>query len=89
MEQELQKKILNNIFERFYRSDVSRNSIKGGSGLGLAIAKKIIEDHGGKIWAESKECVGTSIFFTLKKSMEEESARIQIQLQKNAKLYRF
>ncbi len=56
------------IFERFYRADASRNSKKGGSGLGLAISKKIIEDHGGKIWAESEFGVGTTILFTLRKS---------------------
>jgi signal transduction histidine kinase len=63
----ISKEDLGNIFDRFYRTDVSRNSSKGGSGLGLAISKKIIEDHGGKIWASSKEKVGTSIFFTLKR----------------------
>lgn len=56
---------LENIFDRFYRSDASRNSKRRGSGLGLAISKKIIEDHGGKIWATSVKNVGTSIFFTL------------------------
>ncbi|MBP1753642.1 MAG: hypothetical protein H6Q59_40 [Firmicutes bacterium] len=56
------------IFERFYRADASRNSKKGGSGLGLAISKKIIEDHSGKIWAVSEVGVGTTIFFTLRKS---------------------
>lgn len=56
------------IFDRFYRTDASRNSSQGGSGLGLAIAKKIIEDHGGRIWASSKKGVGTTIYFTLKKS---------------------
>lgn len=56
------------IFDRFYRADASRNSRKGGSGLGLAISKKIIEDHAGKIWAESGLGVGTTIIFTLKKS---------------------
>lgn len=55
------------IFERFYRTDASRNSSQGGTGLGLSIAKKVIEDHGGQIWATGKEGVGTSIFFTLKK----------------------
>ena len=43
------------IFNRFYRTDASRNSSKGGSGIGLSIVKKIIEDHGGKVWATSKE----------------------------------
>ncbi len=55
------------IFDRFYRADASRNSKKGGSGLGLSISKKIIEDHSGKIWAESERGAGTTIFFTLKK----------------------
>lgn len=55
------------IFDRFYRADLSRNSKKGGTGLGLSISKKIIEDHSGKIWAESEQGVGTTICFTLKK----------------------
>lgn len=58
---------LPNIFERFYRADASRNSKQGGSGLGLAIAKKIIEEHGGSIRAESEVGVGTKMIFTLKK----------------------
>jgi len=55
------------IFERFYRAEQSRNSQTGGSGLGLAIAKQIVEEHGGKIWANSEIGKGTSIFFSLKK----------------------
>ena len=35
------------IFDRFYRTDTSRNSSKGGSGIGLSIVHKIMEDHGG------------------------------------------
>lgn len=44
---------LNNVFERMYRSDQSRNSIYGGSGLGLSIAKALIEKNKGRIWVES------------------------------------
>lgn len=55
------------IFDRFYRADASRNSKKGGTGLGLAIAKKIIEDHSGRIWATSEKGVGTTILFTLER----------------------
>ncbi|MFI3173510.1 MAG: ATP-binding protein, partial [Eubacteriales bacterium] len=37
------------------------------SGIGLSIVKKIMEEHGGKIWATSKDQVGTVIYFILKK----------------------
>lgn len=56
------------IFDRFYRTDSSRNSSTGGSGIGLSIVKKIIEDHGGKIWATSKLGIGTEIHFVLRKT---------------------
>ena len=58
------------IFDRFYRADASRNSSRGGSGIGLSIVKKIIEDHGGKIWATSREGEGTTMFFVLRKYQE-------------------
>ncbi len=61
---------LPNIFERFYRTDSSRNSSKGGSGIGLSIVKKIIEDHGGRIWATSKESIGTVMHIVLRKYQE-------------------
>mgnify|MGYP000759945948 FL=1 len=63
-------KDLGNIFERFYRTDASRNSMKGGSGIGLSIVKKIIEDHGGYIWATSKESIGTVMYFVIRKYQE-------------------
>lgn len=63
-------KDLSNIFERFFRTDASRNSSKGGSGIGLSIVKKIIEDHGGYIWATSKENEGTCLHFVIRKYRE-------------------
>lgn len=58
------------IFDRFYRTDASRNSLQGGSGIGLSIVKKIIEDHGGRIWATSKETTGTVMCFVFRKYKE-------------------
>ncbi len=58
------------IFDRFYRTDASRNSSTGGSGIGLSIVKKIIEDHGGKIWATSKPNTGTIMYFVIRKYQE-------------------
>ena len=63
-------KDLPNIFDRFYRTDASRNSSKGGSGIGLSIVKKVMEDHGGKVWATSKENIGTVMYFVLRKYQE-------------------
>jgi signal transduction histidine kinase len=59
------------VFDRFYRADTSRNSAAGGSGIGLSIVKKIIEDHGGKIWVTSKENEGTTMYFVIRKYLEE------------------
>ena len=58
------------IFDRFYRADASRNSSKGGSGIGLSIVKKIVEEHGGNIWATSEEGVGTTMYFVIRKYQE-------------------
>ncbi len=58
------------IFDRFYRTDESRSSATGGSGIGLSIVKKIIEDHGGSIWASSQLRHGTTIHFVLRKYRE-------------------
>lgn len=64
------QKDLQRVFERFYRTDASRNSAQGGSGIGLSIVKKIIEDHGGYIWATGKEGEGTCMHFVLRKYIE-------------------
>ncbi|MFF2888304.1 ATP-binding protein [Paenibacillus sp. NPDC057967] len=52
---------LDKVFERFYKSDQSRNRSISGSGLGLAIAKKIVTLHHGRIAAASKADKGTTI----------------------------
>ena len=66
----IEAKDLPYIFDRFYRTDASRNSSKGGSGIGLSIVKKIIEEHGGKIWATSKPGTGTVMYFVIRKYQE-------------------
>ncbi len=65
---------LEKIFERFYRTDASRNSAQGGSGIGLSISKKIVEEHGGEIWATGEEGKGLAIHFTLRKCIVEDIA---------------
>lgn len=58
------------IFDRFYRSDASRNSKTGGSGIGLSIVKRIVEDHEGSISCESVLGEGTTMHITLPKYKE-------------------
>ncbi|QMV43040.1 sensor histidine kinase [Cohnella cholangitidis] len=56
---------LPHIFDRFYRADPSRNSSTGGSGLGLSIARQIVEEHGGRIWADSEAGKGTTVCISI------------------------
>jgi len=56
---------LPHVFERFYRVDRSRARSTGGSGLGLTIAKRIVEAHGGQIWAQSWLGAGSTFAFSL------------------------
>jgi two-component system, OmpR family, sensor histidine kinase BaeS len=58
-------KDLERIFERFYRVDEARGRERGGAGLGLAIVRRLVELHGGRVWAESVEGAGATFSFTL------------------------
>jgi signal transduction histidine kinase len=58
------KEELEKIFEKFYRGS-QRRQRPGGTGLGLAISQAIIQNHGGKIWAESEVSRGSTLHFTL------------------------
>ncbi len=53
------------IFHRFYRVDRARSRAMGGTGLGLAISREVIEQHDGRIWAESVEREGTTFYIAL------------------------
>lgn len=59
---------LMHIFDRFYKTDKSRSLDKNGAGLGLYIVKNIIQAHGERVWAESKQGEFARFSFTLKKT---------------------
>ncbi len=65
---------ISHIFDRFYRTDQSRDRKTGGTGLGLSIAKWIVEHHGGWFEVVSRPDVGTRITAVLPAAQEEESA---------------
>ncbi|PJA78110.1 MAG: hypothetical protein CO149_05805 [Nitrospirae bacterium CG_4_9_14_3_um_filter_51_5] len=58
---------LPHIFERFYQGKTQEGRVYVGSGIGLALAKRVVEAHGGKIWAESILGTGTALHFTIPK----------------------
>ena len=62
------RKELNKIWERFYKSDLSRGKDKKGTGLGLSIVKEIISAHDEHINVISTEGVGTEFIFSLSKA---------------------
>lgn len=59
------KRDLVNVFDRFFRVDKARARSMGGTGLGLAISKEVVQQHKGKIWAESTEGKGTTFYISL------------------------
>jgi signal transduction histidine kinase len=62
---------LDRVFERFEQVDASDSREKGGSGLGLAICRGIVQQHGGRIWAESELGLGSTFSVELPLAVSE------------------
>ena len=63
------------LFERFYRADPARSQKEGGTGIGLAIARSVVEAHGGRIWADSRQGEGSVFTFELPVATAAETRR--------------
>ena len=79
------------IFDRFYRTDVSRNSSKGGSGIGLSIVKNVLEQHGFKYGADSEVGKGSTFWFEAPEYHEQpepqpEQPRLSLRLKKQTEI---
>jgi signal transduction histidine kinase len=61
----IEQAALRRVFDRFYRADDARNRDSGGAGLGLSIARQLVEEHGGRITAESSPGRGSTFTVTL------------------------
>jgi signal transduction histidine kinase len=61
------------IFDEFYQVEGGKH---GGTGLGLAIAKRLVEEHGGNIWVESQFGKGSTFYFTLPLSAENQDEKL-------------
>ncbi|HEY3368063.1 MAG TPA: response regulator [Symbiobacteriaceae bacterium] len=70
------KEHLDQIFEKFHRVDNASTRKTGGTGLGLAICKAIVEEHGGRIWAESEVGKGSTFTFTLPVDVAPEDLKV-------------
>jgi len=73
---------LSKVFDEFYRATNAREVEKDGTGLGLSIVKQIIERHGGKVWVESQEGIGSKFSFIVPKS-----ANCCMVMNENAQVY--
>jgi PAS domain S-box-containing protein len=63
------------IFESFRQASATTKGVREGTGLGLAITKRLVEQHGGRIWVESEPGKGSRFFFTLRLSELEEQRK--------------